>query len=196
MLNKIPLAWRDALDRAGRSAVQKFLLIAFAAVPGVHIVTGAEWYAAVGTGLGAGVLSLIMSVLSWKVPQLTYWPDLGLRLARSFLQSLLTTWGADAVNLFHISWRHSLLVALGMAGMSFVTNYLGGNPANPSVTKLSNMTLLTYSGGGGGGGNFAYSSPTQEFTATSPLPPSEQSADPNAVDQSTIPLASPEEDGS
>jgi hypothetical protein len=155
-------------------------------VPGVHIVTGAEWYAAVGTGLGAGVLSLIMSVLSWKVPQLGYWPDLGLRLARSFLQSLLTTWGADSVNLFHISWRHSLLVALGMAGMSFVTNYLGGNPSNPSITKLSNTTLSTHGG----------SSPTPEFTATSPLPPSEQSADPNAVDQSTIPLASPEEDGS
>lgn len=130
--------WLDILDRAARSTMQKFLIVAFAATPGVHAISHIPWYQALGVGAGAGVISVLMSLASLKVPVLPFWPDLGVRALRSFVQSLLVTWGAGGLDVFHTSWGTALGMAVAMAGSSLVTGLIAArSPSSIDSASLA-----------------------------------------------------------
>jgi hypothetical protein len=129
------------LDRAGRSTLQQFVVVAFAAIPAVDQISSIPWYGAVATALGAGVVSLLTSLASWKVPTLSFWPDLGVRVGKTFVQSLLATLGAGAINLFSVYWLHAVDMAAFAALLSLVMGLLA---TGANVTKSAASASLVY----------------------------------------------------
>lgn len=60
------LFWKDALERAVKTVAQTLVTLWLAGEQAFNILT-VNWKQALGVGLGAGVLSLLMSVASSQV---------------------------------------------------------------------------------------------------------------------------------
>lgn len=148
---RLPRPVLDMLDRAGRSTLQQFVVVAFSAIPAINTVSRIPWYAALATGLGAGVVSLLTSLVSWKVPTLTFWPDIIVRVGKTFAQSLLATLGAGVINLFSVPWVHALDMAIGAAALSLLTGLIATG-VHPGIGIEPSASLV-------------YSSPTDEALA-------------------------------
>lgn len=150
---RIPRTVIDMFDRAGRTTLQQFLVIAFAGIPAVGSVTHLAWYEALGVGVGAGVLSILMSLLSWKVPVLSFWPDVLVRMVRTFVQSLVASIGAGAFNVFTANWGALLTIALATSALSLASSLLVSGVYAPKSTLASSPSI-------------AYDSTTHEVRAT------------------------------
>lgn len=136
---RIPRPALDVLDRAARTTLQQFIIVAFAAIPAVGSITRVAWYEALGVGIGAGILSILMSLLSWRVPVLPYWPDVAVRMARTFVQSLVASVVAGAFNIFTADWGNLLTLALAAAMASLATSL-----ATSSVKGVDASASLVY----------------------------------------------------
>jgi hypothetical protein len=186
----------DVLDRALRTVVQKFLVLSFASVPGVAVDTHTYWLDNLGVSLGAGVLSVLMSFATLKVPVLKYWPDLGVRMVRTYVQSLLVLVGADVVfNVFDTDWQGILLLAAATAGSSVLTSLFGagvsGNVKSASFAFASvvdeafqakkpiagdspsngGVRIFETNQGSGGSGGLTYNPPVSQVETHLPLTP-------------------------
>ncbi|WP_329044883.1 hypothetical protein OG738_26460 [Amycolatopsis sp. NBC_01488] len=107
--------WRavllDLLERAGWSAGQVFFATLLA---GGSTVAGLPWSYAATLGLGAAVVSVAGTVLQYlgRKTDLAFWPDLGLRLAKTFLGSLFGSFvAAEAFDIMTFDWATALDVA-------------------------------------------------------------------------------------
>jgi hypothetical protein len=114
----------DVLERAGKSFLQVGVGVAFLSVTPDNMFSPAAWYQAVGVGLGAALVSVVLSLVTWKVRPLGYWPDIAIRMVRTFLGSLVASWGATVgpFDVFHFSWHDSLALAFSVMIASLVTN--------------------------------------------------------------------------
>jgi hypothetical protein len=128
----------DIADRALRTVAQKFLTLSFAAIPAVGVLTATNWLNNLEVAASAGVISVLMSFATLKVPVQLYWVDLLLRVARTFTQSLLVTWGADSFNIFHCDWPTTLLLAGATAGQALVA----GIAATGVTGKVKSASLV------------------------------------------------------
>ncbi len=107
--------WRavllDLLERAGWSAGQVFFATLLA---GGVTVAGLPWAYAATLGAGAAVVSVAGTVLQYlgRLTDLGFWPDLAVRLARTFLGSLFGSFvAAEAFDLTTFAWGTALDVA-------------------------------------------------------------------------------------
>lgn len=119
----------DMLERAGKSFAQNFLAVATIAITPATMFTGAAWYQSAGVGLGAGLISIVLSLSTWKVPPIGYGGDVAIRVVRTFLGTLGASWGATVgpFDVFHFDWHDALWLAASTAGASFVTSILSTN---------------------------------------------------------------------
>lgn len=134
----------DLIDRVGRSTLQQFLVVAFAASPAVGF-DSVRWYAALGMGLGAGAYTLVANLLSWKIPVLPFWPNALVRAGRTFLTTLLNLWTFDAFDVFNTEWSNQIWMALGAAGLSLATAMMVAGTSNGSgVAEYEPSPSLAY----------------------------------------------------
>ena len=128
----------DFLERAGWSAGQMFFATLLAG--GAEISAGnLPWKYSGTLAIGAAVASVILTALQYltKMTELTFWPDIVVRLAKTFLSSLAAS--IVAVGVFNVGtfdWgtalNLALLTTLGSLGKGLLARQ-PGKAANPST---------------------------------------------------------------
>ncbi len=109
----------DFLERAGWSAGQVFFATLLAGGTAAN-VGGLPWKYALVLALGAGVSSIVLTVIQYltRLTNLSFWPDLLVRLAKTFLGSLAASWSAASV--FDIT-KFGWVAALNVAALATVS---------------------------------------------------------------------------
>lgn len=106
----------DAAERAASTFVQTLVVVLFAA--GVSVMGNPNWSVALLAGAIAAAVSVLTSLASLPLPALPAWPDLALRVVKTFLQSFV---GALAVSSYiHVNWAGALATALPVALLALV----------------------------------------------------------------------------
>ena len=103
----------DFFERAGWSAGQVFFATIVAG-GAVTAVSGVPWKTALTAAVGAAVSSVVLTALQYlgRATNLSFWPDLIVRLSKTFLGSLAASFSAGKlfdVTTFH--WSAALNVA-------------------------------------------------------------------------------------
>ena len=127
--------WRavllDFLERAGWSAGQVFVATLLAG--GVSSVTELPWKYSVTIAIGAFISSVILTGVQYlsKMTNLAFWPDLLVRLAKTFLSSLAGSMTAAVLKIH-------LPLASGQAtlSMSYFTDFLSLVLLGPNEAML------------------------------------------------------------
>jgi hypothetical protein len=101
--SKAKAVFLDFIERAGWSAGQVFFATVLA---GGATVAGLPWKTAGALALGAAVSSMVLTALQYlgRFTNLSFWPDLVVRLAKTFLGSLGAS--ISAAKVFDISTFH------------------------------------------------------------------------------------------
>lgn len=126
----------DPLERAARTFAQQFVL-ALTAGGGAVLLTQSWQLAADSAGLAA-LVSILTSVLTFKVPHLPAWADLLLRVVKTGLQSFLGTLiASSALSLTQVDWQGALALAIKVAGAAAVIGIAAlGVPATIGASLL------------------------------------------------------------
>lgn len=124
----------DILERAGWSAAQQFLALIL--VGGALSFGQVSWIVDLSTAAGAFIVSALLSIgqLSFASP-LTFWPDLIVRIVKTFAASLVGLLGADVVNVIGINWVADLQIAGFAAFLALVKGLLGPHTTSPSTLR-------------------------------------------------------------
>ncbi len=126
----------DPLERAGRTFAQQFAVILLATSTGGLLITQ-NWLIALDSAAFAALVSILTSVLTFKVPRLTPALDLTLRVLKTFLQSFLGTITASAVlDLSHVDWQAAVAIALPVAFTAFLTGLAAFGKAGSAGASL------------------------------------------------------------
>lgn len=129
----------DAVERAASTFVQTLVVVLFAA--GVSVIGNPEWLVALLAGAIAAAVSVLTSLASLPLPTLPPWPDLALRIAKTFLQSFV---GALAVSDYiHVNWAGALATALPVALLALVKGVAAmGVPGTAPGASLTPVTAV------------------------------------------------------
>ncbi|WP_204297193.1 hypothetical protein [Actinoplanes campanulatus] len=128
--------WRavllDFLERAGWSAGQVFIATLLAG--GVSSVTELPWKYSVTIAIGAFISSVILTGVQYlsKMTNLAFWPDLLVRLAKTFLSSLAGSMTAGVFDVTAFGWDAALNVAFLATVASLAKGLLAREPAAPN----------------------------------------------------------------
>ena len=132
----------DLFERAAWTTAQQFLAVLLTTTTAAR-VGELPWKLALGTGLGAGLISLLTTfgqrALKWT--NLGFWPDLGLRMAKTFAASLVGTVGADVFNVFELDWASAANVAVVATVIALGKGVLSRN--EPSASVQANPSSLS-----------------------------------------------------
>jgi hypothetical protein len=111
----------DPLERAGRTFVQQFAVLLLVSGSAGLLVTQ-NWVLALDSAGFAALVSLLTSVLTFKLSAQSVLVDLGLRVVKTFLQSFLGTLTAtNVLSVAHADWKGALAVAVPVALTALVT---------------------------------------------------------------------------
>lgn len=125
----------DPLERAGRTFAQQFVFVLLGGTGGLLITQ--NWLVAVNSAGFAALLSILMSVLTFKVPPLPAGADLTLRVVKTFIQSFVgTVTAASVLDLSHVDWKGSLAIAFPVAFSALVTGLAALGIANTRGASL------------------------------------------------------------
>jgi hypothetical protein len=138
----------DFIERAGWSAGQVFFatLLAGGAAAGVGNL---PWKYSSALALGAAVSSIVLTAIQYltRITNVSFWPDLLIRLAKTFLSSLAASFAA--ANVFNVTtfhWTAALNVAF-LATLSALAKGILARatpaPANATTQPASPSTLPT-----------------------------------------------------
>lgn len=136
----LPDELKDAAERALWSAGQQFLSVIIVAAATVKVVTGLPWSVALWTALGAGIASILLTVVQFSLgaKTLPVWANIAVRVAKTFAASLLAELGAAAINVLTFHWSSALdaaaiatILALGKGALSM------HNPIPASTRKAT-----------------------------------------------------------
>ena len=137
----------DFLERAGWTAGQQFFAVLLATKSSGTVID-LPWKVAFCMAAGAAVVSIVTTAIQYlaKLTELAFWPDLLVRLAKTFLASLAGSFGAEAFNVLDFKWSSALdlavIATLGALAKGLLARQAqGGNGANPST--LPNATYAT-----------------------------------------------------
>jgi hypothetical protein len=128
--------WRavvlDFVERAGRSAGQVFVATLLAG--GVGSVINLPWKYALTLAVSAFVSSLVLTAVQYlsKLTNLAFWPDLIVRLAKTFLAALSGSMVAGAFDITSFDWESALNIAFVATVGSFGKGLLAREPAAPN----------------------------------------------------------------
>ncbi|MEU4158368.1 holin [Actinoplanes sp. NPDC026670] len=128
--------WRavvlDFVERAGWSAGQVFVATLLAG--GVGSVINLPWKYALTLAVSAFVSSLVLTAVQYlsKLTNLAFWPDLIVRLAKTFLAALSGSMVAGAFDITSFDWESALNIAFVATVGSFGKGLLAREPAAPN----------------------------------------------------------------
>ncbi|MEZ0579293.1 holin [Nocardioides sp. MH1] len=137
----------DILERAGWTAGQQFVAVLLAngaARPVVDI----PWEFAMSTSAGAAVVSVATTLVQYltNLTDKPFWIDLGIRLLKTFLASMLGSVGAGVLDVVAFDWSRALDLALVAALGALAKGLLAREPdfasatGRPSPSTLPNAT--------------------------------------------------------
>lgn len=125
----------DPLERALRTFVQQFSVLLLASGT-AGLLVSQNWLVAIDSAGFAAIVSLLTSVITFKVPALPDWADVGLRGVKTFIQSFLGTLTAtNVLSVTHTNWKGALAVAVPVALASLATANVLRLPAGFGVAK-------------------------------------------------------------
>ncbi|MEV0900906.1 holin [Actinoplanes sp. NPDC049802] len=128
--------WRavllDFLERAGWSAGQVFIATLLAG--GVGSVIDLPWRYSLTIAAGAFLSSVVLTAVQYlsKMTNLAFWPDLLVRLGKTFLSSLAGSMTAGAFDVTTFDWESALNVAFLATVASLAKGLLAREPAAPN----------------------------------------------------------------
>jgi hypothetical protein len=144
----------DVLERAGWTAGQQFLAVLLAtdaASTGVDL----PWTLALAMSAGAALLSIVATTLQYlaRLTDLSFWRDLQVRLAKTFLASLAGSFAAEAFNVLSFDWSGALDLAtvatLGALAKCLLARESASSDATPSTLPTSTYERAIKVGGRG-----------------------------------------------
>lgn len=152
MVRVVP-RWRavvfDFVERAGWSAGQVFVATLLAG--GAGAVVDLPWRYSLTLAVGAFVSSLILTGVQYlsRVTGLAFWPDLLVRLAKTFLASLSGSMVAGVFDITTFDWESAFNVAFLATLAALGKGLLAREPAAPdgqvpSGASPSTLPLGTY----------------------------------------------------
>lgn len=110
----------DPLERAGRTFIQQLSVLLLPTI-GAGVLVGHQWAIAADSALFAALISILTSVLTFKVPALSAPLDLALRCVKTFVQSFLGSLvAAHVLSVVHADWKGALAVAVPVTVSAFV----------------------------------------------------------------------------
>ncbi|WP_229075953.1 holin [Actinoplanes sp. DH11] len=131
--------WRavalDFLERGGWSAGQVFVATLLAGGVGtVGAVASLPWREAITLAVSAFVSSVVLTAVQYlsKQTNLAFWPDLIVRLAKTFLSALSASMVAGVFNVTTFDWENAFGVAFLATLASFGKGLLAREPASPN----------------------------------------------------------------
>lgn len=110
--------WRAVLldfgERAGWSAGEVFFATLLAGGPVVAAAASLPWKYSLTLAVGAAVSSAVLTALQYlgRLTDLPFWPDLLVRLAKTFLGSLAASFAAGLFDVTTFHWATALNVAV------------------------------------------------------------------------------------
>lgn len=111
----------DPAERAARTFAQQLFVVLLAGGTAGALVTQ-NWLLAVDSAGLAALVSVLTSILTFKVPALPAAADLALRVGKTAVQSFLGTIAAgNILDVSHVDWKASLAVAYTAAFAALVT---------------------------------------------------------------------------
>jgi hypothetical protein len=157
---KVKAVLFDFLERAGWSAGQVFVATLLAG-GSAGAVTGLPWKYALTLAVSAAVSSIVLTGIQYltRLTQLSFWPDLLVRLAKTFLGSLAASITAGAFDVTTFHWSAALNVAvlatLGALAKGLLAREhllpptpaaasVPGSPAAPEQPSPSTLPIETY----------------------------------------------------
>lgn len=142
-------AAKDFVERAAWTAGQQFFTVLLA-INSKSGFINLPWKVALATSAGAAVVSLLTTTLQY-IPALKkrigkdFWLDLGLRLVKTFIASILGTIGAMQFNVLTFDWSNAADLA-GVATLTALAKcFLAAGPgqsANPSTMQPENYLAV------------------------------------------------------
>jgi hypothetical protein len=103
----------DFLERAGWSAGQVFVATLLAGGT-TSVVTGLPWKYSLTLAASAAVSSIVLTGIQYltRLTALSFWPDLLVRLGKTFLGSLAASFAAGLFNVTTFHWSAAINVAV------------------------------------------------------------------------------------
>jgi hypothetical protein len=136
----------DFIERAGWTAGQQFFAVLLAG-RAVGSAIDLPWELAIVAALVAGLASIATTLLQYltKLTDLEFWPDLGVRLLKTFIASLAGSWAAaGALGAPAFDWSSSfdlaVLATLGALGKGLLARH-PGTGENPSTLPPTTYRL-------------------------------------------------------
>jgi hypothetical protein len=110
---KVKAVLSDFLERAGWSAGQVFVATLLAG-GAASSVTGLPWKYSLTLAASAAVSSIVLTGIQYltRLTALSFWPDLLVRLAKTFLGSLAASFAAGVFDVITFHWGSALDVAV------------------------------------------------------------------------------------
>jgi hypothetical protein len=149
MSSKTQAVLWDFVERAGWTAGQQFFAVLLA-TGGVRSVVDLPWQLALTMAAGAAVVSVVTTGLQYlgRLTDLPFWPDLLVRLAKTFLASLVGSFGAAAFDVLTFDWAAALDLAALTALTALAKGLLArssdrGPSANPSTLPTDTYSRAT-----------------------------------------------------
>lgn len=127
----------DPLERAARTFVQQFVVVLMTAGT-AGLLLHQNWLIGLDSAAFAAAISILTSVLTFKVPVLPTSADLLLRVVKTFLQSFLGTLSASQVlSVSGADWKGALAVAVPVALTALLTGLAAlGVPGTAGASLL------------------------------------------------------------
>jgi hypothetical protein len=134
----------DLVERAGWTAGQQFLAVLLT-TSAVGSGVSLPWKLALATAAGAAIVSVLTTFVLYLTNQTGhgFWGDLGYRLAKTFLASLVASMGAAAFNVMTFHWGSALDLAL-VATLSALGKGLLARGPDPASANPSTLPGTAY----------------------------------------------------
>lgn len=130
MSPNIALYVLDPLERAGRTFLQQFFVV-LGTAGAAGLLAHQSWLVALDSAGFAAILSILMSVLTFKIPPLPVAGDIAARVVRTFIQSFVGTLGAAHVlSVSQANWSGALAVASTVAITALMTSLVASKGSN------------------------------------------------------------------
>ena len=139
----------DFVERAGWTAGQQFfaVLLATSSVSSVVGVVDLPWQLAAVSSLGAAVASVLTTAIQYlaRLTDLGFWTDQLVRLAKTFLASLLGSVSADLSGILSFDWASAIDLAIVTTLSAFAKGLLARQQTEEGTRPSpSTLTATTY----------------------------------------------------
>ena len=128
----------DLLERAGWTAGQQFAAVLLANSAAGSVVD-IPWEFALSTAAGAAIVSAVATLGQYftSLSDTRYWVDLGIRLVKTFIASMLGSFGADVLNVLEFDWSSAfdlaVLATLGALAKGLLAREPTPAPSPPAI---------------------------------------------------------------